>query len=71
MPDGMTDLEQRRAGPISEAYNMDCMEYMRQFPDKHFELSVVDPPYGIGEDGRKSQSRRVRSDKWKNPKKAA
>lgn len=27
---------------------MDCMEYMRQFPDKHFQLSIVDPPYGIG-----------------------
>ena len=27
---------------------MDCMEYMRQFPDKHFELAVVDPPYGLG-----------------------
>ena len=36
---------------ISETYNMDCMEYMRQFPDKHFELAVVDPPYGIGMDG--------------------
>ena len=33
--------------PISETYNMDCMEYMRQFPDKHFELAVVDPPYVI------------------------
>ena len=32
--------------PISETYNMDCMEYMRQFPDKHFELCIVDPPYG-------------------------
>ena len=32
--------------PISEVFNMDCMEYMRQFPDKHFELAVVDPPYG-------------------------
>lgn len=27
---------------------MDCMEYMRKFPDKHFELAVVDPEYGIG-----------------------
>ena len=27
---------------------MDCMEYMRQFPDKHFELAVVDPEFGIG-----------------------
>ena len=27
---------------------MDCMEYMAQFPDKYFDLAVVDPPYGIG-----------------------
>lgn len=32
--------------PISEVYNMDCMEYMRSMPDKFFELAVVDPPYG-------------------------
>lgn len=30
------------------AYNMDCMEAMRQMPDKCFDLAVVDPPYGIG-----------------------
>jgi site-specific DNA-methyltransferase (adenine-specific) len=29
-------------------HNTDCMELMRSFPDKHFELAVVDPPYGIG-----------------------
>lgn len=28
-------------------YNMDCMEGMREFPDKYFELAIVDPPYGI------------------------
>jgi len=27
---------------------MDCMELMRQYPDKYFDLAVVDPPYGIG-----------------------
>ena len=27
---------------------MDCMELMRDFPDKHFDLAIVDPPYGIG-----------------------
>ena len=27
---------------------MDCMELMRGYPDKHFELAIVDPPYGIG-----------------------
>lgn len=30
--------------------NMDCMELMKQFPDKHFDLAIVDPPYGIGAD---------------------
>lgn len=28
-------------------YNMDCMEGMKEFPDKYFELAIVDPPYGI------------------------
>ena len=32
-----------------ELYNMDCMELMAQYPDKHFELAIVDPPYGIGD----------------------
>jgi site-specific DNA-cytosine methylase len=35
------------------AYNMDCMEAMREMPDKAFELAIVDPPYGIGIDGQK------------------
>ena len=29
-------------------YNMDCMEGMKQFPDKYFDLAIVDPPYGGG-----------------------
>ena len=28
-------------------YNMDCMDAMKQFPDKFFDLAIVDPPYGI------------------------
>ena len=27
-------------------YNMDCMEGMKEFPDKFFDLAIVDPPYG-------------------------
>ena len=27
---------------------MDCMEGMKQYPDKYFDLAVVDPPYGLG-----------------------
>ena len=30
-------------------YNMDCMDGMSQFPDKFFELAIVDPPYGLGD----------------------
>jgi len=28
--------------------NMDCMELMAEFQDNHFDLAIVDPPYGIG-----------------------
>lgn len=27
--------------------NCDCMDLMRSFPDNHFDLAIVDPPYGI------------------------
>lgn len=27
---------------------MDCMEGMKQYPDKYFDIAIVDPPYGIG-----------------------
>jgi len=41
----------------SIVYNMDCMEGMKQYPDKHFDLAVVDPPYGIGADRKNSISK--------------
>ncbi len=43
--------------PLSEVYQMDCMELMKLYPDKYFDLAVVDPPYGIGEDGGKARTR--------------
>jgi site-specific DNA-methyltransferase (adenine-specific) len=33
---------------LSTVYLMDCIEGMKQFPNKIFDLAVVDPPYGIG-----------------------
>lgn len=36
---------------------MDCMDGMKQFPDKFFDLAIVDPPYGIGENGSKNHTR--------------
>lgn len=44
---------------MNVAYNMDCMEYMRTLQDKAFDLAVVDPPYGIGEDGGKNRDHYV------------
>lgn len=35
----------------------DCMDYLLEFPDKYFDLAIVDPPYGIGEDGSKNHTR--------------
>ena len=60
-------------------YNMDCMDGMKEFPDKYFDLAIVDPPYGIGvqtmqftKTGRRKASRKSkaksrdyrRTDEW-------
>jgi site-specific DNA-methyltransferase (adenine-specific) len=42
---------------VIELLNCDCMEYMAGLPDKAFELAIVDPPYGIGENGDRNASR--------------
>ena len=34
-----------------ELIHGDCMEVMAKYPDKYFNLAVVDPPYGIGMGG--------------------
>lgn len=41
----------------SIVYNMDCMDAIRKMPDKCFDLAVVDPPYGIGENGGNNKTR--------------
>ena len=28
-------------------HHCDCMDLMKQYPDKYFDLAIVDPPYGI------------------------
>ena len=30
-----------------ELFNADNMEVMKQYPDKYFDIAIVDPPYGI------------------------
>ena len=57
MTNGTQNLEPHKSGhvTIEQCYmqpflffNADCMEIMDQYPDKHFDLAIVDPPYGIG-----------------------
>lgn len=40
----------------SLAFNMDCMEAMKEFPDKFFDLAVVDPPYWNADQGKISRT---------------
>ena len=37
----------------NKLYNCDCMQLMKEMPDKYIDLAIVDPPYGIGENGLK------------------
>lgn len=51
-------------------YNADCMEVMKTFADKQFDLAIVDPPYGINMDGgvigisRKAKNRMYEKKEW-------
>ena len=49
--------------------NEDNMELMARYPDKYFDLAIVDPPYGIGIDGQKEQQKGKKSDRKKHIKK--
>jgi site-specific DNA-methyltransferase (adenine-specific) len=41
------------------------MELMREYPDKHFDLAIVDPPYGIDMDGGKiGKSENFKKKNW-------
>lgn len=51
----------------SIVYNSDCMEGMKQYPDKYFDLAVVDPPYGIGEHGGKRRQKKNRPNSYHMP----
>jgi site-specific DNA-methyltransferase (adenine-specific) len=50
--------------------NEDNMQLMARYEDKHFDLAIVDPPYGIGEGKRKSYHKnaltKYTSKKWDN-----
>lgn len=46
---------------LNKIIHGDCLEVMKELPDKSIDLVLTDPPYGIGIDGQKES-------KAKNPK---
>lgn len=40
-------LQDSYVQPKSEVFNEDCMVGMARYPDKYFDLAIVDPPYGL------------------------
>ncbi len=51
--------------------NEDNMALMARYPDKHFDLAIVDPPYGIGfgqfnRTNKASNGERIKANKYKN-----
>jgi len=57
------------AVPSSEVYLEDCVKALKRYADNHFDLAIVDPPYGIGEDGEKKRTSPKRPNSYVNYKK--
>lgn len=45
-------------------FNADSLAAMKAMPDKDYDLAIVDPPYGIGNDGQKEDKRPTGSGKY-------
>jgi site-specific DNA-methyltransferase (adenine-specific) len=55
---------------VSEVYLMDNIELMKHYPDKYFDLAVVDPPYGLDlanmnmGAGKSKKASKIQNRKW-------
>jgi len=47
----MTTMNNILETKYSEVYLEDCIQGMKRYPENHFDLAIVDPPYGIGRSG--------------------
>lgn len=47
----MSECEKIKKGEGINFFNVDNIEFMKQTPDKFYDLAIVDPPYGINGDG--------------------
>lgn len=48
---------------MNQVFNIDCIEGMKQYPDKYFDLACIDPPYGIERFKKPSGTTRFKSSK--------
>ena len=51
---------------MSVVFNEDCMQGMKRYADKYFDLAVVDPPYGIGMDNSQKRTKPSRPNSYKH-----
>lgn len=57
--------------PNIEITNEDNMQLMARYPDKYFDLAIVDPPYGLGKrttngGGKRNSNARFNNHEWDN-----
>ena len=50
----------------TQVFQGDCMTFMKDYPDKHFELAIVDPPYGIADTTKNKNRRHKETFTYKN-----
>lgn len=46
--------------------NEDCMAVMARYPDKYFDIAIVDPPYGIGDFNNTASKKLHKKIEWNN-----
>lgn len=61
----------------NQLVNLDCMKALKEYPDNHFDLAIVDPPYFSGPEKRGFYGQKVspigvqrfyeKSEEWKVP----
>jgi len=58
------DYVDRLVREFLDLRRMDCMKLMAGYPDGHFDLAIVDPPYGIGQDVCHTGTKRLKGPMW-------
>ncbi len=57
------ELKNGKKWNLNEAYQGDCLDFMRELPDKCIDLVLTDPPYGIGISGQTENKKGKKSDR--------